>query len=119
MMAVRRQRRTSLSLRERIRRASRDTGELLRFSVLRLSGIANWRIVRSIAQLQILTRASYVMLLLVPILAGLWPTVRLIVNQHNKHIAEASSTFDRTSKDFSENWKRIAAEIAQKSDARP
>lgn len=34
-----------------------------------------WLIVRSLAQLTILTRASYFMLLLVPVIAGLWPSI--------------------------------------------
>lgn len=34
-----------------------------------------WQVVRTVAELSILTRASYLMLLFVPILAGLWPAV--------------------------------------------
>jgi glycerol uptake facilitator-like aquaporin len=43
-----------------------------------LSRYMNWRLVRSLAELQILTKASYAMLLIVPILAGTWPGVRLV-----------------------------------------
>ncbi|WP_300013895.1 hypothetical protein [uncultured Roseobacter sp.] len=34
-----------------------------------------WTVVKSAAELQILTRASYLMLLLVPVMAGVWTTV--------------------------------------------
>ena len=33
----------------------------------------NWRLVRGIGELKILTRVSYAMLIVVPILAGTWP----------------------------------------------
>jgi hypothetical protein len=62
----------------------------------------NWRLVRSLGELQILTRASYITLILVPILAGVWPAVRLIVNQPSKEVTEAATILDRASARFSE-----------------
>jgi hypothetical protein len=38
-----------------------------------------WGLVRSFGELQILTRASYVMLIVVPMLAGTWPAVRIVI----------------------------------------
>jgi hypothetical protein len=54
---------------------------------------ANLRAVRAIAQLQILTRVSYVILVVVPLLAATWPTVRWFINRHND---AAESAVERT-----------------------
>jgi hypothetical protein len=67
----------------------------------------NWRLVRSLAELQILTKASYVMLILVPLLAGVWPAVRLAVNQYDKSVAEAAAIFDRAATRFAEVQSRL------------
>ncbi|WP_195819726.1 hypothetical protein [Roseobacter sp. MH60115] len=48
-----------------------------------------WESVRSFGELQILTRASYIMLLVVPLMAGLWPTVRVLVNRYNQSLSLA------------------------------
>lgn len=48
-----------------------------------------WAFVRSFGELQILTRASFIMLLVVPLLAGLWPTVKVIVNRYNQSLSVA------------------------------
>src|SRR5262249_45317998 len=69
----------------------------------------NWRLVRSLGELQILTRASYVMLIVVPLLAGMWPAVRLVVNQHNKALTDAAALFDRAATRFSEVQLRGAS----------
>lgn len=72
------------------------------------SPLLNWRLVRSLGELQILTRASYAMLIIVPLLAGTWPAVRLIVNQQDKALKEAAATFDRATMRFFETRDRIA-----------
>lgn len=48
-----------------------------------------WASVRSFGELQILTRASYVMLLVVPLMAGLWPTVKVLINRYNQSLSLA------------------------------
>jgi hypothetical protein len=55
-----------------------------------LQNSLNWRLVRGLGELQILTRASYLLLVLVPLMASLWPAVRLVVNQHNQAVNEAA-----------------------------
>ena len=60
----------------------------------RLRPHLNWRLVRAVEELQILTRASYVMLIVFPILATLWPGVRSIINAYDK--IESSSLEDIT-----------------------
>ncbi len=67
-----------------------------------IKGRADWRLVRGLAELQILTKASYVTLILVPILAGTWPAVRLVVNQYDKAVTEAAAIIDRATAQLSE-----------------
>lgn len=69
--------------------------------------LLSWRLVRSLGELQILTRVSYAMLIIVPILAGTWPAVRLVVNQHDKALTEAAAIFDRATTRFFETQDRI------------
>lgn len=67
---------------------------LLTIIRLRLIRLLNWRLVRSLAELQILSRVSYFMLIFVPLLAGLWPAVRYYVNNHNEAIVEATEILE-------------------------
>ncbi|CAH7039261.1 conserved membrane hypothetical protein [Vibrio chagasii] len=67
----------------------------------------NWRLVRGVAELQILTRASYFMLVFVPILAGLWPAVRLYVNNHNEAVIQATKVLERYTEEFNESRKEL------------
>lgn len=53
-----------------------------------------WAVVRNFGELLILSRASYLMLVLVPLLAGLWPSVTTLVNQHNQIIEIATERLD-------------------------
>ncbi len=48
-----------------------------------------WEKVRAFGELQILTRASYFVLLFVPILAGVWPVVRAVFNRYNEAVTES------------------------------
>jgi hypothetical protein len=49
----------------------------------RCFGWIHWRWVRNVGQLQALTRASYWALLLVPIIAAVWPAARSAINVYN------------------------------------
>ena len=49
----------------------------------RCFGWLHWRWVRNVGQLQALTRASYWALLLVPIIAAVWPAARSAINVYN------------------------------------
>ena len=55
---------------------------------------ANWRIIRSLAELRILTRISYFMLVFVPLLAGIWPAVIILINQYDKALNEELRLFE-------------------------
>lgn len=48
--------------------------------------ILGWWLVRSIAELHVLTKATYTILILVPILAGIWSTAIYTVNGYNQQI---------------------------------
>jgi hypothetical protein len=61
----------------------------------------DWGVIRIFGELQILTRASYVMLIVVPLLAGVWPTVRMVINGHNKVINEATTQLSSVAHDLS------------------
>lgn len=77
----------------------------------RLVNLLNWRLIRSLGELQILTRASYIMLILVPILAATWPAVRLVVNQHNKAVREAQAVLERTKLSVEEVLTRARSDL--------
>ena len=74
----------------------------------------NWERIRSFGELEVLTKASYIALILVPIIAGLWPSVRVAINHYNKAATEASIIMnvahDRINKDLT-HLKKTALEI--------
>lgn len=70
-----------------------QVGEMIR----RLLNILNWRLVRTMGELQILTRASYILIVAVPLLAALWPAVKLAVNSERRAIDHASQVLHGTS----------------------
>lgn len=60
--------------------------EILKLTLSRLS----WLGVRSVGNLQILTKASYISLLLVPVVAGIWPFIRNTINNYNETIEKSA-----------------------------
>jgi len=56
----------------------------------------DWTKVRGIGNLQILARASFVFLILVPVLAGLWKTVRHGINRYNEIVLTATVEMKET-----------------------
>lgn len=56
-----------------------------------------WIKIRTFGELQILTRASYFMMLLVPILAGVWPAIRAGINKYNTAITDSKAALDSAS----------------------
>ncbi|QDV68015.1 hypothetical protein Poly24_17210 [Rosistilla carotiformis] len=83
--------------------------ELLR----RMLNSLNWRMVRALGELQILTRASFALLVIVPVLAGTWPAVRLVVNHHNRAVRDATTLLERSETEFIETLDRMKAEIPE------
>jgi hypothetical protein len=74
----------------------------------------NWGLVRNFGELQILTRASYAMLIIVPMLAGTWPTVRIIINSYNEFLEDSASQLQGVVHDLSTqaNIVRVAVQDA-------
>lgn len=56
--------------------------------------LINWQNVRNIGELQVLTRASYLMLILVPVMAAIWPGIRIVLNNYNQAITDAHYAMD-------------------------
>jgi hypothetical protein len=72
-----------------------------------VSRFLNWERIRSVGELQILTKASYIALILVPIMAGLWPSVRVAINHYNKVATEASIILETTQASLNAELKSI------------
>jgi hypothetical protein len=72
-----------------------------------------WMKIRALGELQILTRASYALLLVVPILAGVWPAVRVAFNRYNDAISDSREALDSAS----DHLKYIAATLSEHPDA--
>jgi hypothetical protein len=75
---------------------------------LRLRNLLTWQLVRGVGELQILTRASYLMLGVVPILVGVWPSVRLVVNNHNRLLERATQELAATGEQLSRRADAVA-----------
>lgn len=54
----------------------------------------NWSDVRSFGALHLLTRASYVALIIIPILAALWPAVRGGFNSYNQAVTQSKQALE-------------------------
>ncbi|MEH0672204.1 hypothetical protein [Vibrio owensii] len=84
---------------------------------LRLSRLLNWRLVRSIAELQILSKVSYFMLVFVPLLAGLWPAVRFYINNYNEAVVEATEILEDQTKLFNLSVKSLESSLVNHDSA--
>jgi hypothetical protein len=58
--------------------------------------LVSWQTVRAVGGLQVLTKASYIMLALVPLLAGAWQGVKVWVGQSKHDVSEALKHIDRS-----------------------
>ena len=56
-----------------------------------------WTKIRTFGELQILTRASYIMLILVPLLAGVWPAVKSGINEYNGLLEDSKAALESAS----------------------
>jgi hypothetical protein len=61
-----------------------------------LRNALNWRFVRGIGELQILTRASYLLIVIVPVLATFWPQVLRVVGTERMVIEAANTNLRNT-----------------------
>jgi len=53
-----------------------------------------WSYLRVFGELKILTKASYLFLVLIPILAGIWPAIRMGINNYNQAITQSKQALD-------------------------
>lgn len=53
-----------------------------------------WGSVRTVGELQVLTRASYLALVVVPVLAGVWPAVRVALNRYNQVVSDSRAALE-------------------------
>jgi hypothetical protein len=84
--------------------------------------VLSWRLVRAYGALTVLTRASYVMLVLVPLLAGVWPVVQTGIDgsreallRHADNITKSSERLSgqlQTQLENADNIVSIARSIA-------
>ncbi len=82
--------------------------ELLKRFFSKLRAILTWQLVRSVGELQILTRASYVMLAVVPLLVGAWPSVRVLINSHNRVLERSTEQLAGAGDKLSEHARTLA-----------
>ncbi|MBD0273900.1 MAG: hypothetical protein ICV73_18475, partial [Acetobacteraceae bacterium] len=73
--------------------------------------LLTWEKVRGMGELQILTRASYAMLVIVPLLVGLWPSVRLIINNHNRLLEQSTQELAQAGDKLSAQVAALAATL--------
>src|SRR6266581_3688081 len=78
-----------------------------------------WRSVRALGELQVLTRASYLALVIVPMLAALWPGIRLTVNRYNEAVADSTHALERSSERLRDDTERLRGVIARLSQRLP
>jgi hypothetical protein len=64
-----------------------------------------------VGELQILTRASYVTLAVVPLLVGAWPSVRLVINNHNRVLERSTWELSEAGDKLSERVSVLAREL--------
>jgi len=75
-------------------------GEVLSELWRQVLNFFNWRLVRGMGELQILTKISYLALVIVPVLVATWPALRVVINQHNKAVSEATEIMEVMLGDF-------------------
>lgn len=67
----------------------------------------NWKLVRGIGRLTLLTRASYFTLILVPILAAIWPAIRRFLNGYNSTVEQTVLLLENTTYTLEKGDARI------------
>lgn len=71
-----------------------------------------WTSIRALGELQILTRASYILLITVPLIAALWPGVKIIINQYNISINNAIEVLHHSSQQLQLESERLEKNLS-------
>lgn len=74
-----------------------------RYLVSKLS----WLGVRTVGNLQLLTRASYYSLLIVPLIAGVWPFIRNTINQYNQTVETSAQKVIESANELEESIQQL------------
>lgn len=77
----------------------------------------NWKLVRGIGGLTVLTKASYFTLILVPILAAIWPAIRRFLNGYNSTVEQTVLILENTTYTLEEGNARIDAMLSDQTAA--
>lgn len=72
----------------------------------------NWKTVRAVGNLQILTKASYLMLVVVPVLAALWPQVRHWYTERALETSKQADELHRRATDEHNQAEALRATLA-------
>lgn len=67
----------------------------------------SWTKIRALGELQVLTKASYLLLIIVPLLAALWPGVKIVINQYNTSLHSSISILENSATHLEFESKRI------------
>jgi len=76
----------------------------------RLDRWFDWNRVRSVGELHVLTKATYTALLVVPIVAGTWRTVRVFLDGVHQSVREVKQEFDASAQELQATIERIDQE---------
>ena len=74
-----------------------------------------WTKIRSLGELQVLTKASYILLITIPLLAALWPGVKVVVNQYNSSINKTVSILEHSATRLEFESNRIENSLLNRS----
>ena len=75
--------------------------------------INSWRWIRGIGNLTVLTRASYIALLIVPLIAGMWPAVRGAINKYNNSIQRGQNGLATLRLDLAEILNNLDVKLGE------
>lgn len=78
-----------------------------------------WTLVRTFGELQILTKASYALLVIVPVLAGTWTAVRAYVVRQDHAISGAETTFDTAATNLAHQTAILRSLLADRQSNPP
>ena len=80
-----------------------------RLTSLYLVAVTVWRLVRAFGALTILTRASYAMLVIVPLMAGAWPAIQTVINASEQKLVNISDRLTKSAEHLYESAQQLDA----------
>ncbi len=74
-----------------------------------------WTKIRGLGELQVLTKVSYLLLIMIPLLAALWPGVKIVINQYNNSLHSSISVLENSATRLELESKRIENNLLNKN----